>query len=46
MSLDVQVSIEENIDNPTNETAVPVVGEEMMLFIDYINMPAVDIYGV
>ena len=41
--MNVQVSFEENIDNPTNETVVPVVGEEMMLFIDDINMPTVDI---
>ena len=44
-SLDVQVLFEENIDNTTKDSAVPVIGEEMMLFIDYINMQTVDIYG-
>ena len=45
-SLDVQVSFEENLANPTKNSAVPVIGKEMMLFIDYVNMPTVDIYGV
>ena len=44
--MDVQVSFEENLANPTNDSAVPVIGKEMMLFIDYIDMPTVDIYGV
>ena len=44
-SLDVQVLFEENIDNTTKDSSVPVLGEEMMLFIDYINMQTVDIYG-
>ena len=44
--MNVQVSFEENLANQTKDSAVPVVGEEMMLFIDYINIPTFDIYGV
>ena len=44
-SLDVQVLFEENIDNTTKDSSVPVVGKDMMLSNDYINIPTVDIRG-
>lgn len=44
-SLDVQNSLEENLDCPTKDTAIPQGGKEMILFIDDVNMPTVDIYG-
>ena len=43
--MNVQVSFEENLDNPTKDSTVPVIGKEMILFIDYINMQTVEIYG-
>ena len=42
--MNVQVSFEENLDNPTNDSAVPVSCKEMMLFNNDINMPTVHIY--
>ena len=44
-SMNVQVSFEENLDNSTKDSLVPVGGKNMMPFIDYINIPTVDIYG-
>ena len=44
-SMDVQMSLEENFDYPTKDTAVPQGGKDMILFIDDVNMPTVDIYG-
>lgn len=44
-SMDVQQSIEENIEKRTKETYGPSMGKKLVVYIDDLNMPRVDKYG-
>eukprot|EP00742_Colponemidia_sp_Colp-10_P004363 GILJ01004656.1.p1 GENE.GILJ01004656.1~~GILJ01004656.1.p1 ORF type:complete len:2862 (-),score=582.32 GILJ01004656.1:82-7611(-) len=45
MSLDVQRTLEDNIDKRTGKIYGPPAGKRLICFIDDLNMPAVDRYG-
>jgi len=44
-SMDVQKTIEDNIEKRMKGVFGPVAGKELSLFIDDLNMPKVDLYG-
>jgi dynein heavy chain, axonemal len=44
-SMDVQVNIQANVDKRSGKSYGPPVGTKLMIFVDDLNMPKVDIYG-
>jgi dynein heavy chain len=44
-SMDVQLALEESFDIPTKDSFCPIESKSLVLFLDDVNMPTVDIYG-
>lgn len=44
-SLDVQRNLESNVEKRTKDTFGPPLGKKLLVFIDDMNMPQVDMYG-
>ena len=43
--MDVQKTIEENVDKRSARTYGPPAGRQLVVFIDDLNMPKIDVYG-
>ena len=44
-SMAVQTAIEDSTENVTRDTLAPGFGKKMVMFVDDLNMPKVDLYG-
>lgn len=44
-SMDVQKTIEENVDKRSARIYGPPAGRQLIIFIDDLNMPKIDVYG-